>query len=272
LTFNPRPWGAFSTEVNRLVDAAAVEADKERKPRDYLGGSRLGEECLRKLAYEFHQTPKDSGRGFDGRLLRIFQRGHDAERRVVEQLLRAGWLVVRGDNDDERTSFSSGKLAGHADGYVASGPPLKWIVYPCLLEIKCVNANWWGRFDREGVARTHPGYFVQMQTYMAYLKQTMCWFLVENADTCELHSEIVNLDLRAAQEASDRAARVIATREPEEMPRAVRSRTAQICRECFFQDRCWSSPATDVVIRSEAQKAGIPDWVKKLHERGHAKQ
>lgn len=263
-----RPWEGFSTEINRRVDVATEEADRGRKPRDYLGGSRLGDECARKLSYEFHKIPRDPGRGFDGRLLRIFERGHDAETRVVSQLQRAGWQVLRGDVDDPRTSWKTagGKLAGHADGVVLGGPTVEGLSYPCLLEIKCLNNSNWGSAHREGVRLSHPLYYVQVQTYMAYLNLATAWFLVENADTCELHAEIVPLDLRAAQEASDRGVRIIRTRDPEEMPRAYHTRMARICKECFYQDRCWSSPAPAMPVPPPA--VGVPEWIRRINERG----
>ncbi|HMP56819.1 MAG TPA: hypothetical protein PKD92_09645, partial [Novosphingobium sp.] len=39
---------------------------------DYLGGSRIGEPCARKLVYEVTRTPPDPGREIEGRALRIF--------------------------------------------------------------------------------------------------------------------------------------------------------------------------------------------------------
>ena len=76
-----------------------------QRPRDYLGGSRIGEPCARKLVYELTNAPIDQGKGFDGRMLRIFEAGvglarrcagqlEDAERRV-EILVREGekWLA-----------------------------------------------------------------------------------------------------------------------------------------------------------------------------------
>ena len=46
--------GYPSKEINQIelaVDKAIVNANKQKKRRDYLGGSSLGEECARKIQY-----------------------------------------------------------------------------------------------------------------------------------------------------------------------------------------------------------------------------
>ena len=58
--------------INALIDSALTERHRQQRPRDYLGGSRIGEPCSRKLVYELNHVPLDHGKGFDGRMLRIF--------------------------------------------------------------------------------------------------------------------------------------------------------------------------------------------------------
>src|SRR5919106_1137069 len=51
-------------QINALIDAA-LEAEHRSKPqRDYLGGSRIGEPCARRLAYEVTLTLVDVGKDF----------------------------------------------------------------------------------------------------------------------------------------------------------------------------------------------------------------
>ena len=44
---------AFVEEVNACIDQALVTEHAIRPQRDYLGGSRLGESCSRRLQYEY---------------------------------------------------------------------------------------------------------------------------------------------------------------------------------------------------------------------------
>ncbi len=55
------PAPTTSEQVNQLIDAALVEQNRRQRPRDYLGGSRVGEPCARKLVYEVTHTAKDQG-------------------------------------------------------------------------------------------------------------------------------------------------------------------------------------------------------------------
>ena len=60
------PLGA---RINGRIDAA-LEAEREgQRPRDYLGASRIGEPCARRLVYEVTRTPPDPGKDFEGRVL-----------------------------------------------------------------------------------------------------------------------------------------------------------------------------------------------------------
>ena len=65
-----------AARINSLIDAALTVERRNTMPRDYLGASRIGEPCSRRLVYEFTNTPPDDGRDFDGHVLRIFAAGH----------------------------------------------------------------------------------------------------------------------------------------------------------------------------------------------------
>jgi len=65
--------------LNDVIDAALVAADRATPPRDYLGASRIGEPCARRLVYEVTHTAKDAGRDFDGAILRVFAARHAFE-------------------------------------------------------------------------------------------------------------------------------------------------------------------------------------------------
>ena len=62
----------FADGVNVLIDHALVAEQAMRPTRDYLGGSRLGDACQRRLQYEYLKVPKDEGSGFSGQTLRNF--------------------------------------------------------------------------------------------------------------------------------------------------------------------------------------------------------
>lgn len=105
LDFNHRP--KFHEEICNLIDGAlAIERDAQT-PRDYLGASRLGVACERALQFEYTRTPVDPGREFSGRLLRVFEVGHQLEDLAIRWLRMIGFeLFTRTDVLTRRQSSS----------------------------------------------------------------------------------------------------------------------------------------------------------------------
>ncbi|MBX6741995.1 MAG: hypothetical protein IRY87_08105, partial [Acetobacteraceae bacterium] len=92
LDFNHRPKPPTPAEaINALIDAALVAENGTRPRREYLGGSRLGDPCARRLQYEFLDVPRDPETAFSGQTLRIFAVGHVFEDLAIGWLRRAGF-------------------------------------------------------------------------------------------------------------------------------------------------------------------------------------
>ena len=72
-------WAPLAARVNAFINAALEAADRRKAPRDYLGASRVGEPCARRLVYEYTRTPPDEGKAYAGTMLRIFEAGHQFE-------------------------------------------------------------------------------------------------------------------------------------------------------------------------------------------------
>lgn len=244
ISFQPpeaRAWSATSRELDRLWGEALQKAREEQAPRDYLGGSVLAEECLRKLGYLFHKAKPAMP---DGRALRIFERGHDAEARMIRFLERAGFQIQTRGRDGRQLGFkvAGGRIGGNIDGLIVTGPFLPGVRYPCLVEFKCLNDKNWRKLHELGVKNAKPVYYGQCQIYMAYmdLTENPALFLAENADTCEIHAEPIPFDVRAAQVLSDKGVRIVTSGRPEELPRITRDGADFRCRFCDFRAQCWT--------------------------------
>jgi len=142
--------------INKLVDRALVARNQRQKPRDYLGGSRVGEPCARKLVYEITHTSKDPGRDFDGGILRIFDAGHQFEDLSIRWLKRAGFDLRDRGPDGEQIGFSAadGRLRGHADGVIVAGPDVG-IRWPALFEHKALGSKSWNDLVKRTVTAWH---------------------------------------------------------------------------------------------------------------------
>lgn len=83
---------AKHTLIDTIDRTYKKRRDAEEGPfRRHLGGSMIGEKCERKLYYSFRWFQKPN---FDGRILRLFDRGHSEEFKNVA-LLRSVGIEVR---------------------------------------------------------------------------------------------------------------------------------------------------------------------------------
>jgi hypothetical protein len=229
-------------QVVALVDQGLKSARASQAPREYLGASRLGLQCERALQYEFAKAPVDAGRETEGRILRIFARGHVMEDCMVAWLRDAGFDLRTRKANGEQFGFSAlgGRLQGHIDGVIVGGPD--GFGYPALWECKCLGSKSWRDLEKHKLAVSKPIYHAQVVLYQAYLQlhEYPAIFTALNADTMEIYTELVPFDAALAQRMSDRALRVItATEASELLPRGFNDSSHFECRMCAWQDRCW---------------------------------
>lgn len=220
-----------------LIDAA--NSKKNEAPRNYLGASAIGEPCARRLQYELQGAPKDDE--FSAKTLRIFHRGHKGEEWMIEWIRNAGF-DLRTEKAGKQFGFSDceDRFKGHIDGVFVDGPP--GFKYPCLWECKVLGSKGYNSLVKHGVAKAYPKYAAQVAVYQAYMQlaENPAIFTALNADTMEIHVELVPFDLTLAQENIDKAARILtAFDHGETMPRAADDPESFTCRFCPFRGVCW---------------------------------
>jgi hypothetical protein len=227
--------------INALIDAA-LEAEHWSKPsRTYLGGSRIGEPCARRLAYEVTHTSVDEGMHFGGGLLRIFEAGHRFEELTIRWLQAAGFDLLTRGRDGRQFGFSiaGGRIRGHIDGVIVDGPEVG-ILWPALFEHKALNQKSWSDLVKRGLRQSKPIYDAQCQLYMAYMELEVTLFTAMNKDTQELYHEVVPFDPAEAQNLSDKAVDILRAVEAEELPPRIASNADfYLCRMCPYAGRCW---------------------------------
>lgn len=93
--------------IDEAIERDQQAGDSDNKPRFYCGASAIGEECARARFYDYRWATKIT---FDGRMLRLFDRGHKEELRVLQ------WLGLVG----VEIRATSKKLGYHdgSDSYV----------------------------------------------------------------------------------------------------------------------------------------------------------
>lgn len=247
----PARAAGIGTSINAAIDAALTARNRAQPPRHYVSTSGLGRECLRQIQYDYLAVPKDPGRDFEPKTLRIFEAGHRGEDVVAAWLREAGFDLRTERADGRQFGFTAmgGRFRGHIDGCLVGGPAP--IAYPALWETKALGAASWKDVVKQGVVLSKPVYAAQIALYQAYLDlPNPALFTALNRDTWEIYSELVPFDAGLAQRMSDRAVAVVRASDAEELlPRASAERTSVVCRggragghwhpPCSWQDRCW---------------------------------
>lgn len=261
--FKPETTDHATEAVVQAIDAALKSKRGEQPPRQYLGASRIGDECERRLGYEYHHTPKDEGSDFAGKTLRIFDMGHDGEERMAEYLRLAGFVLLTHHSDGKQFGMSDagGKFKGHYDGVIIDGPAIPGLKYRCIWENKALGDKSWRDVVSKGLKASKPVYYAQVQIYMAYEEVEYCLFTCLNRDTGEIHVEVVMLNARDAQGYIDKAVRIVSSDNPEQLGKAGRGMDDFKCKWCDYKRRCHGPVAPSSKLDIPAGEA--PSWFRK---------
>lgn len=232
----------FNERMIELFDAASMRLYGNEAPRAYnVSPSLIGDECLRRIQFESTRAP---GKPFDGRTLRIFQRGHIFEPVVLNLLTEAGFVISANTEDGRQHGFSAaaGQFRGRLDGIVQDGPSDLGLTYPCVWESKALGDKGFKATLKDGVAKAHPKYADQVGTYQGYMDlDAPALFTALNVNTMEIYSEAVAFNEERAQNATDRAVMIIrANKAGELLGRAGGDPDKFPCAWCRFKDHCWA--------------------------------
>ncbi len=229
-----------SAPINHLIDVAAMARDTST-PRNYIGASSIGNECLRRIQWDWRHPWKP-----DARLKRIFDRGHWFESYALTLLRNAGFVI----HTELGVSFEElgGRFAGHADGYIISGPDIPGMGYPCLWECKGLGSKGWNKLHADKLSKAYPVYADQVAVYQAYLclDEHPALFTAGNMDTMEILHRLVPFDAERAQRASDKVVTVVRADSADEvLPRVTDNPDDYRCRLCPHRLRCWGAEIWD---------------------------
>jgi PD-(D/E)XK nuclease superfamily len=229
--------------IDAHVDAALVTERATMPPRDYLGASRIGEPCARRLCYELMRVSVDDGAEFSGRMLRVFETGDRFEAMTIRWLRLAGFDLRTHKRNGEQIGFSvaGGRFRGHIDGVIVAGPDVG-VEYPVLFEHKALRSASWQDIVKKGLKSAKPIYWAQVQVYMAYLSTERTLFVALDKDSQALHFELVRFDPSDAQALSDKAVDILSAVDAGELlPRIAPASDYYLCRWCPYARRCWET-------------------------------
>ena len=262
-----------------IGDAADAYRTDEDDFRSHLGASLIGRECGREIWYGFRWTTLPR---FDGRILRLFNRGHLEEARFQAMLLTIGCQIWSADVNGKqfRISGHRGHFGGGIDGVALGVPDMPSV--PMLTEFKTHNTKSFAKLVEEGVLKAKWEHYIQVQTYMGKLGLTHALYMAVNKDTDALYAEVIAFDPIHLQRTEMRAGMIIdATEAPKKISQspgwfkckfcdhapvchgdALPEVTCRSCVHVRVEDEGqWSCAQKGVILNKHQQRAACPDYV-----------
>lgn len=159
--------------------------DESNRVRNHLGASVIGRECPRSVTLSYRKASPDGA--VDGRMVRLFNRGHMEEARLAACLQVAGFSLKLISNDGGQISYKTGDLQGSVDGVIRLQDGSL-----AVLEFKTMNRKTWNKLEKDGQIK--PEHLVQMQCGMHGLGLRRAMYLASCKDTDAIQVYLVDYD------------------------------------------------------------------------------
>lgn len=188
----PRP---EQVVIDRIYESIKQERSNSDLYLGRLGASFIGEDCIRKIWFDWRAFTVET---FDGRMLRLFETGHLQETRIVNDLRRAGFQVWDKDDDGKQFEFKddTGHFVTKVDGIMKGVPESENTAH--LLEVKTHNKDSFNALNKKRVQDSKPTHYAQMQYSMALMGLNRAMYVAVCKDNEQFYVERVKED-RAEQ-------------------------------------------------------------------------
>jgi len=228
----PKPQASTVRAIYR-----AYEERNEQRDGKTIPASQIAEECGRKLWYDFRWTTPHEH--IEGRTLRIFETGNLEEERWIDNLRMIGCEVVDRQEDGRqiRVDLCGGHVGGYLDSEILGLPeaPATWHVG----EIKSHNLKSFTALKKDGVQKSKPLHYGQMQTYMHARSRDRAIYLAVCKDNDELYAERIQYDVEYTTRLLARAERIIdASEPPAKLHEDPDAKMAFACGWCKHRSTC----------------------------------
>jgi len=220
----------IADKINDGIDELSVKTLKD-KPRTHLGISEIGEPCMRQLYYKFRWVKFEE---FDGRMLRLFKRGHREEERFINYLEGIGCKVNRFDENGKQYRVSS--VMGHYGGSCDGISITPWSDEKFLLEFKTHNSKSFIDLLNKGIHKSKPKHFAQMSGYAYHMNIKYGIYFPENKNDDDIKVEVIRLDWLLGRQLEIKANEIITAKDP---PAKISENSAYWeCKFCTFLGIC----------------------------------
>jgi hypothetical protein len=219
---------------NNIARAEDAYRETDDPFRTRLGASAIGANCARAVWYGFRWAALPH---FEGRLLRLFNRGHLEEARFITMLECIDVKVFSHDEKGDQYKFPAhqGHFGCTLDGVALGLPELKDGTYASL-EFKTHNDKSFTDLVKNGVQASKPEHYIQMQVGMRLANLPVSLYMAVSKNDDKIHAEYLSLDVPTADQYIDRAGKIIWLKQPP--PRLSESPGWFECKWCSFYGIC----------------------------------
>lgn len=229
---------AIASRVRQDIDNYCLEKFKQDR-RTHLGASEVGEECSRRLWYQWRWIKRKQ---FNARMLRLFDRGHKEEGRFIDWLRGAGFTVydINPATGEQFTFAEWGDhYGGGTDALIAH--PVHFPNEGLVGEFKTHNDKYFQQLLKSGMKVAQPKHWAQMCNYGFKFGCRLGIYCAANKDDDELHIEIHELDWSLASAMSETARVIIGALVPPQRmhnasPSFYKCKLCESIGVCFYND------------------------------------
>lgn len=196
------------------------------EPRNYIGASIIGSDCLRQIWYEFKGEESED---VPIKTRRNWMIGKILEGLILNWIERCGIYIARNWLDLKSENISN--FRGHLDAV--------WIKNDeahAIIEIKTAKDSSFKIFVKKGVKLWNPQYYAQIQSYMGMSGIFNAYILVLNKDNSELSDELVTFDPAFYKQLEEKALMISTAVYPP--PKINSSPLWYQCKTCKFNKVC----------------------------------
>jgi hypothetical protein len=230
----PEPTNSIQSLIDKHHESLA------ELPRPHMGASQLGHPCDRWLWLSFRWAVQSK---FPGRILRLFRRGTQEEATIVSDLRAIGLDIRSTWNNQERVDFGA-HVSGSIDGIIESGVP-EAPKKRHIAEFKTHSAKSFADLEKNGVEKSKPQHWVQMQLYMHGTKIDRALYLAVCKDDDRIYTERVTYDKAAAKKYIERGRRLALS---DRMPEPISTDPSWYqCKFCEAHEFCHKTKTTEHV-------------------------
>ena len=237
--------------------------------RKHLGASELGEECWRKLWYGFRWTKLEV---HDGRILRLFNVGHQAEPRFISYLRGIGFEVREFEDEETKKQFriigAKGHYGGSLDGMCKA--PERYQLSEDIVLLNEFKTNGTGAgFNSvadQDLRKAKPKHWIQCCQYGFKKNIKYALYMIENKNDSSIIVKIIELDWNVGRQYEQKATDIINSKQAP--PRISDNPAFQACKYCHQAGICHRGEQPEKNCRSCRQSVPIEDgqWGCMFHD------